>query len=349
MDIKTFVNVASHLPSDISVLVRGPTGVGKSDIIHQIAGNIELPVIDRRLSQMTEGDIIGLPQLTDGITRFAPVDWLVRACNEPVVLFLDEINRATVEVQQCAFQLVLDRELNGHKLHPLTRIFAAINQGSQYQVNDMGPALLRRFWAVDLEPTTEDWIKWATGKIDPIMVQFIRDNPAHLRYSGNFEPGKIYPNPAAWHRLDRSLKHAGWDASDLCGNPELPSGFYALSTGFVGIEPAISFVEFVKNYQNQFSAEDITCNWKENKERVLALSADKHNDIIEKLLHHCSTNKWSMKEAKNIHDFVSNLSGEVVVNFFNQVMETEDLDNIRVIHKLLGNKVVELVRESRKV
>jgi len=349
MDIKTFVNVASQLPSDISVLVRGPTGVGKSDIIHQIAGNIELPVIDRRLSQMTEGDIIGLPQLTDGITRFAPVDWLVRACNEPVVLFLDEINRATVEVQQCAFQLVLDRELNGHKLHPLTRIFAAINQGSQYQVNDMGPALLRRFWTVDLEPTTEDWIEWATGKLDNVVIEFIRNNPAHLRYSGNFEPGKIYPNPAGWHRLDRSLKHAGWDASSLCGNSELPSGFYALSMGFVGIEPAISFVEFIKNYQNQFSAEDVIVRWKDNKDKILALSADKHNDIIEKLLHNSKTNKWSMKQAKNIHDFVSNLSGEVVVNFFNQIMETEDLDNIRVIHKLLGNQVVELVRASRKV
>ena len=103
MNIKTFVQVISSLPSNISVLAKGPTGIGKSHIVHQIGDNLNLPVIDRRLSQMTEGDIIGLPELTDGVTRFAPVDWFLRACNEPVILFFDELNRATIEVQQCAF------------------------------------------------------------------------------------------------------------------------------------------------------------------------------------------------------------------------------------------------------
>ena len=164
MDIKTFISVVSKLPEDISVLAKGPTGIGKSHIFHQIGKEVGLPVIDRRLSQMTEGDIIGLPELVDGVTRFAPVDWLIRACKEPVVLFFDELNRATVEVQQCAFQIVLDRELNGHKLHPQTRVYAAVNEGSEYQVVDMDPALLRRFWSAELEPTTEDWLNWAADR-----------------------------------------------------------------------------------------------------------------------------------------------------------------------------------------
>ena len=130
MDIKTFKNIVPNLPEDISVLVSGATGVGKSDIFHQIGEKLGLPVIDRRLSQMTEGDIIGLPSLADGTTKFVPVDWIVKASREPVILFLDEINRATVEVQQCAFQLVLDREINGVKLHPKTRVYAAINEGA---------------------------------------------------------------------------------------------------------------------------------------------------------------------------------------------------------------------------
>ena len=139
MDIKTFKQLVPNLPPDISVLVSGATGVGKSDIFHQIGKSLNLPVIDRRLSQMTEGDIIGLPSLEDGTTRFVPVDWIVKAAHEPVVLFLDEINRATIEVQQCAFQLVLDREINGVKLHPETRIYAAINEGSNYQIRPSDP------------------------------------------------------------------------------------------------------------------------------------------------------------------------------------------------------------------
>ena len=113
MDIHSFLQVAPHLPPDIAVLVRGETGIGKSHLIHQIGGFLQLPVIDRRLSQMTEGDIIGLPCLKDGTTKFLPVDWIKLASQKPVLLFLDEINRASLEVQQAVFQLVLDRELNG--------------------------------------------------------------------------------------------------------------------------------------------------------------------------------------------------------------------------------------------
>jgi MoxR-like ATPase len=72
---------------------------------------------------------------------------------------LDELNRSLPGVQQSFFQLVLDRELgndkdgNPYKFHPETRIFAAVNHGSEYDVNEMDPALLRRFWTVDLQPS----------------------------------------------------------------------------------------------------------------------------------------------------------------------------------------------------
>ena len=58
----------------------------------------------------------------------------------------------------------------------------------------MGPALMRRFWTVDLEPTTEDWIEWARGpgNISAPIVEFIVQSPAHLRYKGEMEPGKVY-------------------------------------------------------------------------------------------------------------------------------------------------------------
>ena len=161
MDTKTFISVVTKLPSHIAVLSKGETGIGKSDIFKQISKIIGLDIIDRRLSQMQEGDLIGLPELVDGVTRFAPPDWYMRACREPVVVFLDELNRAVPELQQCAFQIILDRELNGHKLHPETRVFAAVNEGDDFQVNEMDPALLRRFFVADLEPTTEDWLSWA--------------------------------------------------------------------------------------------------------------------------------------------------------------------------------------------
>jgi len=355
MDIKTFIAVASRLPASQAVLIRGPHGIGKSQLVAQISstiktdsGEVGLPLIDRRLAQMTEGDVIGLPELVDGVTRFCAVDWILRACREPVTLFLDEINRATIEVQQCAFQLVLDRELNGNKLHPETRIFCAVNASPEYQVNEMDPALLDRFWAVDLEPTTEDWIEWAQGNdIDDVSIDFIRHYPAHLRHTGQIEPGKIYPTPRSYEKLDVALKAIGWQPANIAGT-EPPEGFYALSTGFLGVEASIAYRDFVQNYDAQISADDILDKWKEAKKKVEKLGNDKHNAIIEKLVDHCKVNEWTPVQAKNACAFIKDLSGEMIVSFFNSILETNNVPNIRAVHKFIGMLVVETVTAAEK-
>ena len=280
MNIKTFVQVISSLPSHIAVLAKGPTGIGKSHIVHQIGENLGMEVVDRRLSQMTEGDIIGLPELTDGVTRFAPVDWFVKACENPVILFFDELNRATIEVQQCAFQIVLDRELNGHKLHPQTRVYAAVNEGSEYQVSEMDPALLRRFFVTELEPTTADWLTWAAkdNNVDIVIRDFIKKYPAHLRHQGELQPGKVYPNPASWDRLNQSLLFCNMNPSDLIGN-NVPEIFYPMCTGFIGTESSVAFTDFVRNYEVKFSAKDVLDKWEAKKEKIILLSNDKKNDF----------------------------------------------------------------------
>ena len=185
MDFKTFKLCAQQLPSNVSVCIIGPHGIGKSQAVYQLGTEaFDLPVIERRLSQMSEGDMIGLPELKEGVTRFAPPDWYKWACDKPVVLFLDELNRATDEIQQAAFQIVLGRELNGHKLHPETRVYVAVNHGSEYNVNDMDPALLDRFWTIELKPTVEDWLTWAEDTVHPYVREFIKQNHKHLEHHG---------------------------------------------------------------------------------------------------------------------------------------------------------------------
>ena len=347
MNIKTFVSVISQLPPEIAVLAKGPTGIGKSHIVHQVGEKLNQPVIDRRLSQMTEGDIIGLPELTDGVTRFAPVDWFMRACNEPVILFFDELNRATIEVQQCAFQIVLDRELNGHKLHPETRVFAAVNEGSEYQVTDMDPALLRRFFVTELEPTTEDWIAWATGSsVDSVIVEFIKKYPSHLRHVGELQPGKVYPNPASWDRLDKSLKYANLTPTSLVGG-EVSEVVFPMCTGFVGVETSVAFVDFIRNYEVKFSAEDVVDDWEKNKSALSELSNDKKNDLIDQIVTYSKNKELTLTQSENACSFAETCSDEILVNFMNAIMETKNIPNIRKIHKFIAKRVVDIVNSAQ--
>jgi MoxR-like ATPase len=60
VDFNTFLTVAPHvLDAKLPVLLRGRHGVGKSQVVYQIANERTLPVVERRASQMTEGDPIG--------------------------------------------------------------------------------------------------------------------------------------------------------------------------------------------------------------------------------------------------------------------------------------------------
>lgn len=359
ISIATFKIVAPNLPPHMAVLMRGPTGVGKSFLAKQIAEAHNLPFIDVRGSTMSEGDVGGYPDIEgmkdSGIMTFCMPSWFVRACNEPVVLMLDELNRSLPGVQQSFFQLVLDRELGNDKdgkpyrLHPETRVIAAVNFGSEYDVNEMDPALLRRFWVADIEPTTEDWISWAVDNdIDDVVVDFVRQNPAHLRVDpSTVEPGTVCPNPASWHRLDECLKAMNMAPSAVAGHQN-PEGMYALSLGLVGTEAAIAFCAFVKEYEKQISAEDVL-KGKIKKAEIEQAGNSMINGVIDKLGVHCKDNVWNAKEAKNVAAFMKALPGEMMVQVWNVITSCQNIKNIQAMHKLIGADIVAQVNASRQL
>jgi hypothetical protein len=239
-------------------------------------------------------------------------------------------------------QITLDRELNGHKLHPETRIYAAVNASAEYSVNELDPAQADRFWTIDLEPTVEDWLNWANGAgVDSVIIDFIRQHPGHLRHKGQQEPGKVYPSQRSWDRLAQSLRHARMDLTELAGN--VPGHLYPICLGFVGVEAAISLRDFVQNYDSVISAEDILNNWKKVKDKVGRLNADKQNAITDKLLVHCKGNTWTDTQVTNATTFIRSTSAEQTVAFFNKVMETNNTANIRAIHKVLGPELLKAI------
>ena len=196
VDFATFSQIVNHVTAVRKpVLLRGRHGIGKSTVVYQFADKNNLEVVERRASQMTEGDLVGLPTIEDNSTTFNPPDWFKAACDRPVVLFLDEVDRATLEVRQGIFELTDSRKLNGHNLHPDTLVFAAVNggeHGSQYQVGEMDPAELDRWTVFDIDPTVEDWLSWASdADISPEIWNFINQNRTHLEHTDDYEPNKV--------------------------------------------------------------------------------------------------------------------------------------------------------------
>ncbi|MDJ0881210.1 MAG: MoxR family ATPase [Gammaproteobacteria bacterium] len=192
------------------VMLWGPPGVGKSQIIMQIGDSHDLPVIDIRLSQMEPSDLRGIP-----FKQQDKVEWAIPSMlpdentHGPAgILFLDEINSAAPSVSAAAYQLILDRRLGDYQVPEGWAIFAAGNrQGDRGVTYAMPAPLANRFSHYEIDLNLDDWVAWAyKNEIDERIIGFLRFRPELLF---DFDPAHnpvSFPSPRSWEFAHRALQ-----------------------------------------------------------------------------------------------------------------------------------------------
>lgn len=234
------------------VMLWGPPGVGKSQMVAQIAARHAVPVIDIRLSQMEPSDLRGIP-----FRQGERVEWAVPAMLPDVerhgpsgVLFLDEITSAPPVVSAAAYQLILDRRLGEYRVPNGWAIFAAGNrQGDRGVTYSMPAPLANRFSHFEVETHLDDWAAWAYASgIDERVIAFLRFRPELLF---DFDPAHnpvAFPSPRSWEFAHRALRKFA-DAPDL-----LPGALQAC----VGPAAGIELSAFVANLDQMPDLDAIT-------------------------------------------------------------------------------------------
>lgn len=261
VDMTTLQNLLASFDQRVPVCIRGRHAVGKSEAVSQAARKMYsdfykdpqnvakyghkyedgLPVQMRRLSQLVEGDLTGMPSLNEGNTAtvYHPADWFMEACERPMVLFLDERNRALEGVKQAVFEILDSRCFHGHYLHPDTRVYVAENIGDAYTVQQCDPAEVSRMATVELVPSVKEWIQYCNDKCHEMTLYFIGSNPEWLEFTENgkkvLEPNKKYPDRRSWFKLDQQLQKL-----NMFDSPNNPL-FYPMAASMVGIEAALAF------------------------------------------------------------------------------------------------------------
>ena len=332
IDFKTFIDVAPHvLRVRKPLMLRGRHGVGKSELVYQIASTLDLPVVERRASQMTEGDLVGLPRTDGEVTSFCAPDWLDDACKRAVLLFLDEVDRAIPEVRQGIFELTDSRKIFGNYLHPDTVVVAAVNggeHGSQYQVGEMDPAELDRWTVFDVEPSVEDWLDWAKENTTDVVWDFVNHNRSHLEHSGDFEPNKVYPSRRSWKRFSDCLKSAEMVE-------EYNPAVFHLATGFVGFEASVAFNDFFKNYERQVTPDMVVNDGQ--VEKTSDFTINEHCALIDKMdASEMFNAEMTEKQAANLANYFVSLPSEAVMKLW-QVLGKGDINNVTKFHKTIAS------------
>jgi hypothetical protein len=205
---REFVSAAEghHTP----VMLWGPPGVGKSQMVAQVAGRHAVPVVDIRLSQMEPSDLRGIPFRVEQRVEWAIPAILPNAERHAAagILFLDEITSAPPAVSAAAYQLILDRRLGEYQVPDHWAIFAAGNrQGDRGVTYSMPAPLANRFSHFEVDTHLDDWVAWAYANgIDERIIAFLRFRPELLF---DFDPAHnpvAFPSPRSWEFAHRALQ-----------------------------------------------------------------------------------------------------------------------------------------------
>lgn len=254
VDTKELIYILDNTPSEQNIMLVGKHGIGKSRILEDYYSSKGQKVVTLFLGQMSDpGDLIGLPKIDEkaGKTDFMLPYWFP-VDNKPVVLFLDELNRARPEVLQTIMDLTLNRKLAGKSLPEGSRIISAVNNGTEYQLTDLDPALVSRFNIYEFVPSVEDWLTWAEKEgLDPRIISFISENPEYLdeaESSGSEGDLEKTPDRRAWERASKIIKNF----------TELTEKEKPIVGGITGARTASIFFRFV-NENKIPSAKKILC------------------------------------------------------------------------------------------
>ncbi len=283
--IKEFKETIKLLPVTQSVLIRGDHGIGKTGVVASLGSEFNLKVVPFMSAYITGGDLSGVPEIVeDTFTKFFPLESFYECMKNPRILFFDEINRGTRDVTNALLQIILERRTmhKNSELHPETRVLAAINDSSVYATSQLDPALLDRFFVVDLRPTKQEWI--AHVRSIPGFSKYIADFHEDQENSwlemdskidaSEIRSGKRLPSRRSWTKLGQILGKYEETNKNLIKEKKYPysipvEAFQLLCTGFVGDHATQLILEYFKDkkYESEFNHNDIL-NYKSKRKEI---------------------------------------------------------------------------------
>lgn len=251
--------------------IWGPPGVGKSDVVAQLAESKSMQLRDIRLNLLDPVDLKGFPVPNHETKQMSwyPPDFLppmfvrkeqkVRGKIETAlvpndsrgILFLDELVAADRAVQAAAYQLMLNFRIGDYVLPEGWSIVAAGNRaGDRSVVHSMPAALANRLVHFDFDVNLDDFSTWAVAhgiKSEVLAFLRFRSNLLH-----SFDPKtnpRAFPSPRSWMFVN-----------DLIGQGMTNDEEFETVKGTVGEGAASEFAAFIRIARDLPTVDEVLFN-----------------------------------------------------------------------------------------
>lgn len=191
-----FSVLSSDGNNKLPIALWGYHGIGKTEIVKQVAKELNMNVVVLHLSTQDVTDLIGIPRDKEVIINNKPErimywscpSWLANALEQskitgkPNIFFLDEMNRGSRAVLNAMLPFLIEGKIHTHSIGEKDIVIAAMNPSNEmYDTNEIfDKALLDRMGHIVLHPSVEEYKEYIKDKVDSITLEIIEENPEFI-------------------------------------------------------------------------------------------------------------------------------------------------------------------------
>lgn len=270
------------------VLLEGKHGVGKSQIIEQAAKELGIGYIVLDLSLMEPPDLIGLPVMANGRTKYSPPSFLPDSGKG--LLVFEELNRSEKYMMAPCLQLLTARTLNDYRLPEGWLCIAAINpSGESYDTSELDPALLSRFVRIEIVSDLKSWLEWGEqSDVHASVLKFVGETPDIFAASES--------NPRSWtgvSGLMKAYEKQGQEDENL---------LVTMIAGKVGDSLAVAFVQSCLREEEAIPAEQIFEGYEKYRSKIRHWAKTKKVDLLNSTAHGVMVALQNLDTARHVEE-----------------------------------------------
>ena len=205
------------------ILLLGAPGIGKTQIMAQIAAQCEIALVSYTITHHTRQSAIGLPFISKKsfggeevpITEYTMSE-IVASLYQKMektglsegILFIDEINCVSETLAPAMLQFLQYKTFGSHQIPPGWVIIAAGNPPEYNKsVRDFDVVTLDRIRKIEVEPDFTSWKAYAYQVgINPAILSYLTSKPQHFYRMETTVDGKAFATPRGWEDLSRIMK-----------------------------------------------------------------------------------------------------------------------------------------------
>lgn len=205
------------------VLLIGPPGVGKTQIMEQISRECQIGLVAYTITHHTRQSAIGLPFIEKkqyGGREYAVTEYtmseIVASVYDKIeqtglpegILFIDEINCVSETLAPTMLQFLQGKSFGAHKI-PEGWVIVAAGNPPEYNksVREFDIVTLDRIRMIMVEPDLEVWKEYAERvNIHPAVRSYLNIRKQHFCQIETTVDGKLFATPRGWEDLSELIE-----------------------------------------------------------------------------------------------------------------------------------------------